>query len=48
LQSLTNESPAVRADQVTRARALFADVKYPPDELLNGIANLLAVNLNKE
>jgi len=48
LQSLTNESPGVRADQVARARALFADVKYPPDELLNGIAHLLAVNINKE
>jgi len=47
LESLTHESPDIRAEQVTRARALFADVKYPPDELLNGIAHLLAVNINK-
>jgi hypothetical protein len=48
LQTLANEGPDIRAEKVAHARELFANVKYPPDELLNGIARLLAVNLNKE
>lgn len=37
--------PPVRCGQVERARALFADANYPPDELLNRIANLFARHL---
>jgi hypothetical protein len=48
LESIRNETSAVRPDQVARARALVANVKYPPDELLNGIAHLLAVNFKNE
>ena len=32
----------VRSEQVARAKELVADVKYPPDYLLDRIANLLA------
>jgi hypothetical protein len=37
--------PPVRRGQVERARALLADASYPPDELLNRIANLFARHL---
>jgi hypothetical protein len=39
--------PLIRPDQVDRARALVADVKYPPQEMLNRIANLLALHMSK-
>jgi hypothetical protein len=37
--------PPVRRGQVERARALLADASYPPDELLDRIANLFARHL---
>lgn len=48
LENALNQTPVVRADKVARAQQLLADVKYPPDELLNGIAHLLAVKLSEE
>ena len=48
LESILNETPVVRPEQVARARTLVANVKYPPDDLLNGIAHLLAVKLKNE
>ena len=37
--------PPVRPGQVERARALISEATYPPDELLNCIANLFARHL---
>lgn len=39
--------PPVRPGQVERARALIAEATYPPDDLLNRIANLLAGHLKQ-
>jgi hypothetical protein len=43
-QSIRN-LPIVRPEQVERARSLIADSKYPPQEMLNRIANLLALHM---
>lgn len=44
MQSL-KDLPMVRPEQVERAGALFANVQYPPDEMLNRIAHLLAMQM---
>ena len=36
---------ASRPEQVERARSLIADVQYPPNEMMNRIASLLALHL---
>jgi hypothetical protein len=45
LEQSVRNLPVVRPEQVERARSLIADVKYPPQEMLNRIANLLALHL---
>ncbi len=40
-QSL-RDTPDVREDLVARAKTLAASVQYPPKELMDGLANLLA------
>ncbi len=45
LERSVKDLPAVRPEQVERARTLIADVKYPPQEMLDRIANLLALHL---
>jgi hypothetical protein len=45
LESSLKELPPVRPEKVERAKQLLADVQYPPDATLNGIANLLAMHL---
>ena len=45
LEKRLNELPPVRADKVERAKQLLADGKYPSDETLVGIANLLAMHI---
>ena len=35
----------IRPEKIAQARAVLSDVKYPPDALLDGIANLLAVHI---
>lgn len=37
--------PLVRPEMVQRARALYNDVKYPPDEMLDRISSLLAMHI---
>ena len=37
--------PSIRPEKVHRAKALISDVEYPPDEMLVGIANLLAMHV---
>lgn len=44
-ETAANHSPAVRPEKVERARVFIADTKYPPDELVERIANLLAMHL---
>ena len=46
LEQALTATPEVRSEAVERARNLIADVKYPPKETLNKIANLLAMNLD--
>jgi len=45
LQKKLNDVPPLRLEKVERAKALLKDVKYPPDEMLVGIANLLAMHM---
>lgn len=47
LEDKLKEIPVVRPEQVERARSLVSDLKYPPDEMLNGIAHLLAMQIGK-
>jgi hypothetical protein len=43
--SLASES---RPEEVSRARSLIADVKYPPEEMMSRIANLLAMHVKNQ
>lgn len=47
LQSKLNQMALTRPDKMDAARSALADVQYPPDELLNGIAHLLAIRLTQ-
>lgn len=46
LQSQLNKQPAVRPDQVANAQALVSNPNYPPSDVLDRIAVLLATNLH--
>lgn len=39
------EAPEVRPEKVEEARVYAADVKYPPDEVLDRLSHLLALKL---
>jgi len=45
LQSKLNQLALTRPDKMDALRNALADVQYPPEELLNGIAHLLAIRL---
>lgn len=45
LKNAINNIPLVRPEKVERARSLVADVEYPPNEVLQSISNLLAMNI---
>lgn len=47
LEKSVKDLPLVRPEQVARARALVEDAKYPPEKMLNSIANLLALHLRQ-
>jgi hypothetical protein len=47
LQRKLNELALTRPDKMTAAQQVISDVKYPPEELLNGIAHLLAIKLSQ-
>lgn len=47
LERALREDPPVRPEQVQQARVYVGDAKYPPDEMLDRIANLLALHLNE-
>ena len=46
LSQALEATPAVRAEAVAQARALVRDTSYPPQELINKLAALLAVHLS--
>jgi hypothetical protein len=45
LEKELREIPLVRPEKVEQARALYKDVKYPPDEMLDRISSLLAMHI---
>jgi hypothetical protein len=47
LEGKLNALPTVRPEKVGQARSLLANPNYPPAELLDRIAVLLAVNIKK-
>jgi len=46
LNQALSASPEIRGAEVARAQELIASVKYPPDEVIRGIAQLLAFTRN--
>jgi hypothetical protein len=47
LQRKLYDQALTRPDKMAAATQALSDVKYPPDELLNGIAHLLAIKLTQ-
>jgi hypothetical protein len=47
LERTISELPLVRPEKVAHARALVADSKYPPNEMLDRIASLLALHIEQ-
>ena len=47
LQSKLRELPLVRPEQTAQAQALVAEEKYPPNDVLDRIAVLLAIQMKK-
>lgn len=47
LQSKLNNLALTRPDKMQAVQKALSDVKYPPDELLNGIAHLLAIKVSQ-
>ena len=47
LQRKLDDLALTRPEKMDAARGALADVKYPPDELLNGISHLLAIHLDQ-
>jgi hypothetical protein len=45
LKSAINNVPLVRLEKVDSARAAVSDTKFPPDEVLKAVANLIAENI---
>jgi hypothetical protein len=43
LEQALKNIPEVRSDKVEQAKALIANVQYPPQELISRIADLLAM-----
>ena len=46
LERTLKDGSDLRPDKVAHARAVLDQVQYPPDALLDGIANLLALHIN--
>lgn len=47
LQSKLDQLALTRPQTLDAIRPALSDVQYPPDELLNGIAHLLAIHLTQ-
>jgi hypothetical protein len=48
LNQALQQAPESRAEVVQRAKELVAQNDYPPPELMNGLAKLLAAKLNSD
>ena len=48
LDQALKQTPDVRAEAVARARELVGTQAYPPIEMINKIANLLALHIHDE
>jgi hypothetical protein len=46
LRDKLNELPMVRPDKIDAVKQVLQDGKYPPDQLLNRIAGLLAIHFD--
>jgi hypothetical protein len=47
LQSKLNQLALARPDKMSGVQPQVSNLQYPPDELLNGIAHLLAMHLSQ-
>ena len=47
LQDKLKSMSTVRPDKVAQAKALVSNLKYPPDDMLDRIAVLLAINVKQ-
>jgi hypothetical protein len=47
LQRKLSELALTRPEKMAAARSVISEVKYPPDEVLNRIAHLLAMHLDE-
>ena len=47
LQQKLQDLPMIRPEKMAAAGQLLSNVQYPPDQLLNGIAHLLAIQLSQ-
>ena len=48
LETNLQAAPKIRPEAVARASALVSDANYPPDELLNKIAGVLASHIQNQ
>ena len=47
LENALQETPDVRPDKVARGRQLIADPHYPPPEIMQRVAQVLAPNIQR-
>ena len=47
LQRKLNEVALTRPEKMAAMRQVISELQYPPEDLLNGIAHLLAIHLNE-
>ncbi|MGD1019098.1 MAG: hypothetical protein ABSA12_07235 [Verrucomicrobiia bacterium] len=47
MNSALQQTPDVRPEAVSRARALITDAQYPPQSMIHDISRLLAANLKQ-
>lgn len=47
LQRKLNEIALTRPEKMAAVKVAISEVKYPPDQLLNGISHLLAIHLTE-
>ena len=47
LAARMNDIPLTRPEYVSRAQSLLSHPQYPPDDILDRISVLLAINLNR-
>ncbi|HLP75564.1 MAG TPA: hypothetical protein VK327_01490 [Candidatus Paceibacterota bacterium] len=45
LERMIKQLPMVRPEKVEQAKAMVADVKYPPEQVLRSLSTLLALKL---